>query len=462
MIDEILGMLRLDGWENATTGVGTSRDKTQALAWLPEGPMDAAKCSSLFHFDPIFQRIGRARVDAAFREGYTVSVSGDAATSGDGEGEKRIGYLAEMIGAPALLHSAELWARVYGGAAIVLGLDDGGRPDQALVHERIRGILWAKVLDRRFLVVTKYYDQVSAGTRIDLIGKPELYMLTGLNLPPMYVHATRVIPFVGVECDEVLSRSIGGWGLSNLQLPFDAIRSYIGTIGATQTLVSDASQAVFKIKNLWESLSGPNKKKLQQRMQLVDLTRSTLRAVLLDTDGEDFKREATNFSGLPDLLDRFMYHVCAATDAPATVIFGRSPAGLNATGDSDLTIWYDSIKSETQTVKLTPRVLRLYRILARIAGVDPARVGVKWAPLSQPSDKERAETRKIVADTDKVMIDAGVLDPLEVRIARYGGTDYDGFSLQIDAAAARQELAATAYTAPTVAPAAVDPATVEP
>ena len=465
MIDEILGLLRTDGWANAVTGAGTSRDKTQALAWCPDGPMEPSLCSQLFHFDPIFQRIGRARVDAAFREGFTVTVRGDSAAAASVEGATRIKDLAEMINAHALLHSAELWARVYGGAGLVLGLDDGGLPNQPLVHERIRGILWAKVLDRRFLVVVKYYDLTSAGSRLDLIGKPEMYMLTGLNLPPMYIHATRVIPFVGVECDEMLSRSIGGWGLSNLQLPFDAIRSYIGTIAATQTLVSDASQAVFKIKNLWESLSGPNKKKLEQRMKLVDLTRSTMRAVVLDSDGEDFKREATTFTGLPDLLDRFMYHVCAATDAPATVIFGRAPAGLNASGDSELTLWYDSIKSETQSVKLTPRALRLYRILARAVSVDPASVVLKWAPLRQPSDKEKAETRKITADTDKVMIDAGVLDPLEVRIARYGGPDYDGFALQIDAEAARRELEATATaTAAIGGPgvAAVAPATVEP
>ena len=49
------------------------------------------------------------------------------------------------------------------------------------------------------------------------------------------------------------------------------------------------------------------------------------------------------FTGLPDVYDRVMMDVAGAAKTPVTKLFGRSPAGMNATGESDMNNYYDYI-----------------------------------------------------------------------------------------------------------------------
>ncbi len=49
---------------------------------------------------------------------------------------------------------------------------------------------------------------------------------------------------------------------------------------------------------------------------------------------------------------------------------------------------------------------------------------VKPRPLWQLTEKEKAETRKIQADTDAVYLDRQVLKSTEVRSSRFGGDTY--------------------------------------
>lgn len=52
--------------------------------------------------------------------------------------------------------------------------------------------------------------------------------------------------------------------------------------------------------------------------------------------GDAIHNTQYTFTGLPDVYDRVMMDVAGAARTPVTKLFGRSPAGMNATGESDL------------------------------------------------------------------------------------------------------------------------------
>jgi hypothetical protein len=98
---------------------------------------------------------------------------------------------------------------------------------------------------------------------------------------------------------------------------------------------------------------------------------------------------------------------------------------MNATGASDIRLFYDYIKS-LQSSYLRPRIERLLRIVMKSAdgptgGVEPEQWSFEFRPLWQMNDKETAELRKMVAETDAIYISNGVLTPEEVTQSRYGG-----------------------------------------
>jgi hypothetical protein len=108
---------------------------------------------------------------------------------------------------------------------------------------------------------------------------------------------------------------------------------------------------------------------------------------------------------------------------PITKLFGRSPAGLNATGESDLENWYGEVLAYQQHV-IKPRIERIVRLICYALGMpDPESWSVTFPSLWIEGPKAIAERRKIIADTDKVYIDAGVYEAEEVALARAQGPD---------------------------------------
>ena len=108
---------------------------------------------------------------------------------------------------------------------------------------------------------------------------------------------------------------------------------------------------------------------------------------------------------------------------PVAVLLGRSPAGLNATGDADTRGWDDVVDGERRTV-LLPALERVVRLLllsreGPTRGVEPEGWSVVLPPLRTPTPSEDAALRKAVADTDVAYVQAGVLAPEEVARSRF-------------------------------------------
>jgi hypothetical protein len=142
----------------------------------------------------------------------------------------------------------------------------------------------------------------------------------------------------------------------------------------------------------------------------MDLVRSVSKAIVLDADGEDFVRTSTTFTGLADLSDRAWNRVAAAADMPVTILTGQSPAGLQATGASDLRWWYGKVQSE-QTQTYEPRVKRILQILlsaqdseVQLSEQEFKALTVSWKPLWAPSAAELATIQLQWAQAGQIMI----------------------------------------------------------
>jgi hypothetical protein len=119
-----------------------------------------------------------------------------------------------------------------------------------------------------------------------------------------------------------------------------------------------------------------------------------------------------------------MMLVSADTGYPITRLFGVSPAGMNATGESDMRNYYDKVRSRQQRV-LKPMLLRVVQIISEWQKLpEPF---IEFRPLKQMSEKEQAELEKLQADKDqavantyKTYIDMGAMEPYEARYLQFG------------------------------------------
>ncbi len=232
-----------------------------------------------------------------------------------------------------------------------------------------------------------------------------------------------------------MRRRLNGWGLSVLDRPYEIIRDFCTAYQAAGGLLADMSQAVFKMKGLWDAILKGKGDKVKQRMEAVDRQRSSIKAIVIDAE-EEFARISSQIQGVAELLGEYKFLLGLAFDEPLTRLFGMSPGGLNSSGDSDTRDWYDSIASEQRKI-IIPLMRVIYARIGAPLGLNPSSIKVEFPPLYEMTPKEKAEIEYMQAQTANIYDTIGSLDALEIR-AHLAGRSWESM---LDADQALRELA---------------------
>ncbi|WP_324699950.1 anti-CBASS protein Acb1 family protein [Novosphingobium sp. RL4] len=150
-------------------------------------------------------------------------------------------------------------------------------------------------------------------------------------------------------------------------------------------------------------LDSRDPEQLNKRIEVIALGESSLNATVYrcsggqDDAGETITDYQVTWTGIPAMMDAFDQRVSAVSDIPFTRLIGRSPAGMNATGQHDMDNWNKAVVSG-QKLETRPCLEQLDPFLMRSAGADPAKVTWKFAPLSVPTEKEEADTFNVTMD----------------------------------------------------------------
>lgn len=343
----------------------------------------------------------------------------------------------EFLEAQTKVYESLVWSKVFGGSLLFMGINDGGGDNpmsmaRPLNEENIISFDFLSVFDRWDVDVYTWYRD----PRHPKFGLPETYRIrqtasaggTDSSLAGDIVHESRCIRFDGTMVNRRRRNRNTGWSDSIFIKLADTIRDFATAYGGVGVLLQDFSQSVFKMKGLYESLIGDGEDVVKKRIQIMDMSKSMVRAVMIDADGEEFENSGRAVSGLSDLLDRFALRLSAATRIPVCLLMGQSPAGLQATGASDIRFFYDWIKSQQEKI-LRPRLNRLLSLIFKAKngptrGKIPKNWSLSFNTLWQSSETETATLRLQVAQTDQLYIENGVLTADEVSKSRFGGDRY--------------------------------------
>lgn len=406
---------RLDGWVNLAASIGTTSGRLGGFRFQANDRIDDTTLEAMYDGDGYAARIVDALPRYALRKPFVVS-TGEAAM------DTAISSQIDSLALRRYLLEAWSWGRLFGGALLWVGADDGRAPVDPLDYNNIRSIRFLSVHDRCLAMPVAYFTDPLHPD----FGTPSLYRIEqqgARGSGSAIVHASRLVRFGGVLTTRRQRVRNNDWDNSVLQRVWDKLLAFNAAYANGGTLLADASQGVYKIKGLMEMMAGSESDLLQRRLMIMDQSRSIARAVLLDAEMEDFSRVETSLTGLPDVIDRFALYLAGVAEMPVTVLMGRSPAGMNATGEADITLWYATVGAE-QGNYLQPRLERVMRMLLRAkngptGGVEPKDWKLSFASLYDMTPKETAELRKITADTDKTYIDAQVVTPEEVATSRF-------------------------------------------
>ena len=304
------------------------------------------------------------------------------------------------------------WSRLYGGS-VGVHLIDGQDMKTPLRLETVgkgqyKGIL---ALDR-WQIEPSLEDLVTDFG--PYLGTPKYYRVLA-NAPAlrgMTIHYSRLAyRMVGIKLPYQQRLTENLWGISILERLYDRLLSFdSATTGAAQ-LVYKAYLRTLKIDGLREIVAagGQPMNGLMQYTEIMRRFQGMEGITLLDKEDEFDVQQHGAFSGLSDALVQFGQQLSGALQIPLVRLFGQSPAGLNASGDSDLRTYYDGI-NQKQNKEMHLGVTAGYKLCAQSLGINiPDNFGVAFAPLWQLSDKEKADIASSVGSTVSNAMEQGII-----------------------------------------------------
>jgi len=295
------------------------------------------------------------------------------------------------------------WARLYGGAIAVIVVRDGADlsapldPD-ALSPGCFQGLL---VLDRT-RGVSPSLALVSDLDDPDF-GEPAYYEadLEAEGLRHARIHHSRVLKFTGRELPRTETEAENFWGASELEHIWDELQKRSAASANIAQLLFQANITTLKIGDasfIMTDGTPEQKQNLRAAIEQENRFRTSFGTQVLSRD-DQMENHPYSFGGLSDIYEAFMMDMAGAAEIPATKLFGRSPQGFNASGESDLKNYAEMI-SGLQERMLRPALEKLLPVMAVSCwGFRPDDLDIVFEPITSPTPGERAELIEKLSDS---------------------------------------------------------------
>lgn len=344
-----------------------------------------ALLNSLYRDNWVVQNVVGLMVDDMLREWY--KLKGNVTP----EMQDALDRVERQTRTRARINEGMRWGRLYGGAAgliLIKGQEDLSKPlDLDMVFPgSFQGLY---ILDR-WQGVTPNMEVVFEGG--DPV--PESYSITDARgYTVTNVHHSRLIRFTGRDLPFLEKVAEVYWGESEVEALYKEVVAHDNVSANMAALTFQANINTMEVKGL-EQLFSIGSSQAQRRFWNVMQAQSVLRSnfgTQLVEEGTKLTNTQYTFTGLQEVYESMCLNLCGASHYPMTKLFGRSPAGMNATGESDLKNYYDYVDSQREA-KVRPVLQKLLPVLAMSAwGFVPDDLDFTFPPLWTPTATETAE-----------------------------------------------------------------------
>ena len=237
------------------------------------------------------------------------------------------------------------------------------------------------------------------------------------DLRSVRIHHSRVLRFIGRELPRLESAAENYWGASELEHIWEELQKRSATSANIAQLIFQANVTTLKMGSFGDHMvtgSADMQGRIMNAIAQENRMRTSYGLQLLSAE-DSMETHSYSFAGLSDVYEAFMMDMAGAAEIPATKLFGRSPQGLNSTGEADLRNYYDMI-AQMQERHLRPALEKLLPVMAISCwAYVPDDLEIVFEPVMTTSPTERAElVSKLSADVIAAF-QAGILSWEEAR-----------------------------------------------
>jgi len=256
--------------------------------------------------------------------------------------------------------------------------------------------------------------------------KPQSWFVMG-----KLVDATRLLTIISRPVPDILKPAYNFGGLSLTQIADPYVANWLRTRDSVGDLVHS-----FSLSGIATDMSGLLQDgaacDMDARISAFNRTRDNKGLLMLNKESEEFFQFNVPLSSLDKLQAQAQEQICSVSGLPLVKYTGITPAGLNASADSEIRVFYDWIKALQEAVLSSPLTTIINIIQLNLFGsIDPD-IGFEFIPLYQMSALERADINVKKAQQAEALIGAAVVSPAEARVALQSDPDSGYEKIDVD------------------------------
>jgi phage-related protein (TIGR01555 family) len=245
---------------------------------------------------------------------------------------------------------------------------------------------------------------VTDPTRIDFYC-PDYWMIGSKKVHKSHLVITRYS-----EVPDILKPSYQYGGLSLPQLLWERVY-------AAERSANEGPQLLMtkriNIINTTLELIGADPEAIAARYQEISELRDNFGLMLMGST-DTYSQHETALSDVDTVIMTEYQLVAAVAEMPVTKLLGTTPKGFQSTGEHE-TDNYNVLLAGIQEHHCDPVLERHYQLAARHLWGEDVAVETVWNPLDEPTEKERADTQLVKAQTRQINQTLGNVSPEENR-----------------------------------------------
>ena len=288
------------------------------------------------------------------------------------------------------LKSAAVWARVFGGGAVIINTPDhAGRPDQPLDLSKLRKG------DRIDWIVADCWELMGCTADVQICA-PDVNVNWQADCPFMYygqkIHKSRVLLFRGKEIPSMYRPLGRGWGMSYFEHLARTLTITWKAQNSRAELLDDAKTDIYMLKGLNQQATNPAlNQALKNRLSIIQTSKNYGSGVALDSEDE-FRQKQTQFSGFDKMQEQDRYDCAADARIVMTKLYGMTPGGFS-NGDNDRASYEDMVRSEVQNPCI-PNLITAFKILAVTTTGEMMDIDADFPPLTKDKQETDIKTKQ--------------------------------------------------------------------
>lgn len=241
--------------------------------------------------------------------------------------------------------------------------------------------------------------------------KPQKWFVLGRP-----VHASRLLTLYANEPPLLLKPAYNFLGIPQAQILWDYVLHWNECRVAAQELVKKLSLLIY-YTNAQDRMADMNGvQELDTVMEMLQHYRDNNSVFLANRETDQVDNVQTTVSGVSDVVRQAQEMIAAINRTPAVKLFGISPSGFNATGESDIRNYNDHIRSQQELYR--PALMECLKAIQLVlwGEVDPA-ITFEWNELDLDNESSQAMTFNTRAMALATLKDRNAISADEMRQA---------------------------------------------